>query len=265
VSPRQPNAVPAQGEIRGASAPALLGREVEAIAERGFAFVHGDLMRPLLEQHGALSDWAALSASWAELELDRYMADGGRYRRRRHAVFTVTAQGAIRREAHQPHYQDREYNALNGGVARWFEPIAEAIGDGPSLRTILAFCGDLFGRLSPSTASWRVEAHQFRIEAQPGVSGLPTPEGVHRDGVDYVLVLLIARHNIVSGTTTIHDLEQRCLGEFTLTVPFDAALVHDARVFHGVTAVEPLDPSVPAYRDVLVVTFRTEPLAAVIE
>lgn len=229
----------------------------DSFDQRGFAFVHADRMRPMLEQHGALSDWAAFSASWDDLELDRYMADGGRYRRRRHAVFTVTAGGAITREPHQPHYQDREYNALNGGVARWFEPIASAAGAGPSMRTILAFCADLFGGLSPSTRAWKVEAHQFRIEALPGVSGLPTPEGVHRDGVDYVLVLLIARSNIVSGTTTIHDLDRRCLGEFTLTDPFDAALVHDARVFHGVTAVEPLDPAAPAHRDVLVVTFRS--------
>lgn len=238
--------------------PALPGRDAreDAIAQRGFAFVHGETMRQNLEQVGPLSDWAAFSASWGELELDRYMADGGRYRRRRHAVYSVTSDGAIRREAHQPHYQDREYNALNGGVARWFAPIAEEIGNGPSLRTILAFCGALFGGLSPSTRAWRVEAHQFRIEALPGASGLPTPEGVHRDGVDYVLVLLITRKNIVSGTTTIHDASRRCIGEFTLTVPFDAALVHDARVYHGVTAVEPLDPAAVAYRDVLVITFR---------
>jgi hypothetical protein len=223
---------------------------------RGFAFVHGEEMRASLEQAGALSDWAAFSASWGDLETDRYMADGGRYRRRRHAVYSVTAEGEIQREAHQPHYQDREYNALNGGVARWFAPIAAEVGEGPSLRTILAYCGEVFGSLSPETRAWRVEAHQFRIEALPGAAGLPTPEGVHRDGVDYVLVLLIARQNIVSGTTTIHDADRRCLGEFTLTVPFDAALVHDARVYHGVTAVEPLDPAAVAYRDVLVVTFR---------
>ena len=40
------------------------------------------------------------------------------------------------------------------------------------------------------------------------------------------------------------------------TQPFDAALVDDARVYHGVTPVQPLDPALPAHRDVLVVTFR---------
>jgi hypothetical protein len=79
--------------------------------------------------------------------------------------------------------------------------------------------------------------------------------------VDFVLVLLIGRTNIVEGTTTIHDFDHRELGSFTLTEPLDAALVDDRRVFHGVTAVRPVDPARPAYRDVLVVTYRAIPHA----
>ena len=62
--------------------------------------------------------------------------------------------------------------------------------------------------------------------------------------------------NIRSGTTTVHDLDKRTLGSFTLTDPLDAALVDDARRYHGVTPVEPENPDQPAWRDVLVVTFR---------
>ena len=106
--------------------------------------------------------------------------------------------------------------------------------------------------------AWHVELHQFRIEARPGQEGRPTPEGMHRDGVDWVLVLMVRRENIASGETTIYDLAKHPLGSFTLTEPLNSALVDDSRVFHGVTAVEPLDPRSPAYRDVLVVTFRRE-------
>jgi hypothetical protein len=127
---------------------------------------------------------------------------------------------------------------------------------GESLGTILAFCNEFFGSLAPAVPQWHVEVHQFRIEACTGTSGEPTPEGSHRDGVDFVLVLLIDRHNIASGTTTIHSQDGQPLGEFTLTRPLDAALIHDPRVFHGVTPVTPLDPDEPARRDVLVVTFR---------
>ena len=124
------------------------------------------------------------------------------------------------------------------------------------MRAILSFCLRLYGPLRPA-AAWHIECHQFRIEARPDAAGLPTPEGVHRDGVDYVLVLLVARTNIASGTTTVHALDGTTLGDFTLAQAFDSALVDDSRVMHGVTAVQPLDPTKPAYRDVLVVTLKT--------
>jgi hypothetical protein len=212
-------------------------------------------MRALLTEAGPLSDWQAFEASWDALEVDRYMADGGRYRRRRHAVFGALDGGQIRREPHQPHYQSEEYNPLHGGIMRWFEPILPDVASGPSMVTILRYCRSLFESLASRTARWKIEVHQFRIEARAGEEGRPTPEGLHRDGVDYVLVLLIGRYNIASGTTSIHALDGGLLGQFTLTHPFDAAVVDDTRVAHGVTPVEPIDPSLPAYRDVLVVTF----------
>lgn len=227
-----------------------------AVARDGFVFVQAQAMAELLAALGSLADWPSLAASWNDLSLDTYMADGGRYRRRRHAVYAVTREGVIARQAHQPHYQSLDYNRLNGGIARWFEPVDATLGAGASVRTILDTCRQLFGRLSPEVLQWHVELHQFRIEAGPGERGQPTPEGLHRDGVDHVLVLLVARSNIAQGTTTIHALDRRLLGSFTLTDPFDAAIVDDARVYHGVTAVEPLDPARPAHRDVLVVTFR---------
>ena len=71
-----------------------------------------------------------------------------------------------------------------------------------------------------------------------------------------MLVLLVDRQNIASGTTTVHRLDGDELGAFTLTEPLDAALLDDSRVAHGVTPIEPVDPARPAYRDVLVVTWR---------
>lgn len=224
----------------------------------GFGFVDGASMRALLSQYGPMSAWAAFASSWDDLAPDTYLASVGRHRRRRYAVFSAHREGAIAREAHQPHYQSLHYNALQGDIERWFEPMRDDIAHNDCLQTVLAFCRDFFGALAPDTLQWHLEVHQFRIEARPGEPGQPTPEGVHRDGVDYVLVLLIDRQNIVSGTTTIHDAQGNQLGSFTLTAPLDAALVDDARVFHGVTAVTPQDPAQPAHRDVLVVTLRRQ-------
>jgi hypothetical protein len=228
----------------------------DLVSREGFAFVRGPAMRKILEQHRSLADWEDFAASWDDLGLDTYMADGGRYRKRRHAAFVADV-GGIRRKPHQAHYQSRDYNPLHGGIARWFDPIVPEIAAGPSVTTILHTCRVLFERLT-SAPAWHIEVHQFRIEARAGVAGRPTPEGTHQDGVDHVLVLLVGRQNIQSGVTTITDLARHPLGSFTLAEPFDAALVDDNRVMHGVTPVEPVDPAHPGFRDVLVVTFRRE-------
>ena len=225
----------------------------------GFAHGQAAEMRAILEARG-LTDWDGFAASWNDLGVDAYMADGGRYRRRRHAALSVGAEG-VRRKPHQPHYQSRDYNPLNGGIARWFDPVTDATGAHPALRAILQFCLEVFDGCTPADTrprSWHVELHQFRVESRAGDAGKPTPEGLHRDGVDWVLVLLVARVNVTSGETSIHDLQKRQLGSFTLTEPMEAALVDDDRVYHGVTPVTPIDPDLPAYRDVLVATFRRE-------
>ena len=229
----------------------------QAVSGQGYAFVPGATLQARLEAHGALDDWAAFADSWNQLPVDTYMADQGRYRRRRHAVYAMDATGNIQRGKHQPHFQTIDYNPMNGGVERWFEPVLAQVGDGPSMRAVLQLCLEIFGAVAGNRAlAWQVEVHQFRIEAQVNAPGLPTPEGMHRDGVDYVLVLLVRRCNISSGTTLVGHPSGDFESSFTLVEPFDAALVDDHRVYHGVTPVQPIDGSLPAYRDVLVVTLR---------
>lgn len=228
----------------------------DALAQDGHARLPAAALRPLLEQGRALADWARFADSWAHLEVDGHMADQGRYRRRRHAHYQLMRSGEATRLPHAPHWQSLDYNPLNGGIQRWFEPVEEVIGEGDSLRRILLFCAAAFAPLAPAVQQWAVEVHQFRIEARAGEPGLPTPEGVHRDGVDCVLVLLVRRENIASGITEIFTPQGERLGSFTLTEPLDAVLIDDHRVHHGVTAVVPVDPARPAYRDVLVVTLR---------
>lgn len=223
---------------------------------KGFAFVPGADFREALDL-GDLPDveWARFAASWDGMARDQYMGDGGRYRFRRYATLAADKTGHITVAAHQPHYQGNEYNRLNGGVARWFEPIPDAVLQGPILTRIFATGTAIFSLLKPGVPS-HVETHQFRIQASTQEPGKPTPEGVHRDGVDVVMVMMVTRENIESGTTTIHAPDGAVLDSFTLTRPFDAALLDDHRCLHGVTAVRPLDPAKPAWRDVLVVTWR---------
>ena len=68
----------------------LLAAIADTIGCDGFAFVRAPEMGAVLEPAG-LSDWASFAASWDDLGVDAYMADGGRYRRRRFAAFRASS------------------------------------------------------------------------------------------------------------------------------------------------------------------------------
>lgn len=206
--------------------------------------------------HEAKVSWADFAKTWDDLGEDLYMADGGRYRRRRYAAFLLDSAGFLRKP-HQAHFQSRDYNPLNGDVQRWFDPILPQTMEHPVTRAIFRACASLLFRAADegTGGSWHVEAHQFRIETTTNQIGRPTPEGLHRDGVDWAFVLLIRRENVREGITEIGSPTGASLGSFLLENPGDAVLLDDRRVLHGVTEIEAVDPSRRAYRDVLVVTF----------
>lgn len=244
------------GALASADAAAVV---VDRLLGEGYAFADGETMRRLIECAGG-TDWDGYARSWDDLGPDRFMADGGTYRKRRFACFAA-AGGDFTPKPPQPHFQTRDNNPLNGGVARVFEPVRDDIASHPFNRAVIAACLHVFTEATPRTrrpAAWHVEMHQFRIEARPGMSGRPTPEGLHRDGVDWVLVLMVRRENVADGVTTIADADRRPLASVTLSEPLDASLADDHRVFHGVSPITAVDPERPAFRDVLVMTFRGE-------
>lgn len=193
--------------------------------------------------------------SWDRLEIDQHMADGGTYRLRRHGTYFATrAGGAVERKAHQPHFQTTKFNDLNGGIERDFAPIENAISDGAVMQGVLGFASRTFGAQSPLN-EWHIEVHQFRINALAN-GGKPTPEGVHRDGVDYVLMLMVSRTNVIDGETRVVDMNDNEVAKFTLMDPFEAVMVNDTRVAHGVTPILPAQAGTAGHRDMLIVTFK---------
>src|SRR3569832_2001097 len=100
----------------------------DAVRRDGFCFARAADVRAALtgSPSGEPPRWGEFARSWDDLRLDEFMADGGRDRRRRHAVFSA-GPGLPRLEPRQAHYQSRDYTPLNGGVARWIEPIVPEV------------------------------------------------------------------------------------------------------------------------------------------
>jgi hypothetical protein len=195
----------------------------------------------------------ALAVSWDDLGPDRYLRDGGHYRKRRHACFVID-HATVVQAPHRAHWQSEEYNALHGGMRRWFEPITEAVIAQPAWTQLLSALGRVFSQLRP-VQRWYVEAHQFRIDTTDGI-GRPTPEGAHRDGVDFVAVFLVDRVDITGGETRVFEADGPGGQRFTLSESWSLLLLDDARVIHESTPIQPVQAG--AHRDTLVLTYRAD-------
>ncbi len=208
-----------------------------------------------------LADLAALAPFWDELPPDRYLRDLGRYRSRRHGCAVVHLDGHEPRLAevpHRPHWQSTAYNALHGGIERSFEPLDRRMADARVWHDLLTSLGACFARVRrPADDRWYVEAHPFRIDTSEGV-GRPTPEGAHRDGVDFVAVILVDRHAITGGETRVFEATGPHGVRFALETPWTALLLDDTRVIHESTPIQPHTDAVRGHRDTLVLTYRAD-------
>jgi hypothetical protein len=222
--------------------PALRGRGYAVLAPETVAALFGVDIAAL----------QTLAADWDDLPPDDYLRDGGRYRRRRHGCFEVGAQGVVR-APHRAHYQPPDYNALHGGLQRWFAPMREETAGASVWTRLLSGLGARLSALRPAEP-WYVEAHQFRIDTTDGI-GRPTPEGAHRDGVDFVAVFLVGRQAIRGGETRVFAADGPDGQRFTLEAPWSLLLLDDTRVIHESTPIQPTASS-GGHRDTLVLTYR---------
>ncbi|RZA22288.1 MAG: hypothetical protein EOP93_00335 [Lysobacteraceae bacterium] len=220
-----------------------------ALRERGFAVLGPGAVSALTGI--PLDEFEAIRPSWDDLRPDDYLRDGGRYRKRRHSCFV--AEGASLQQApHRMHWQSVDYNALHGGMERWFEPMEPAVvAQAAWTKLLLALAGVCSARMP--VPRWFIEAHQFRIDTTDGL-GRPTPEGAHRDGVDFVAVMLVAREGIKGGETRVFEANGPDGQRFTLSEPWSLMLLDDARMIHESTPIQPLDGY--GHRDTLVLTYR---------
>ena len=194
-----------------------------------------------------------VTTSWDDLVIDEYLKDGGKYRQRRHASIQIT-RNQIETVPHRAHWQPTTYNALHGGMHRWFKPIKPEVLRSNVLNNLLIWLADFATQLD-EVSNWFSEVHQFRIDTSDGI-GRPTPEGAHRDGVDWVAVLLIRRHKIKGGETRVFEVDTPNGQRFTLNQPWSLLMLNDRRVIHETTPIQPT--SEKGWRDTLVITLRAD-------
>ena len=229
----------------------------QALLQDGLSLLQPDDFQATLGLPAAdwQSQWPDLAKSWDRLPPDTHLRDGGHYRHRRHACYVQTlASNTLQATPHRAHWQPTDYNALHGGFERWFEPVEPTVSQAALWTGLLLALGRLFAQVKPAP-QWSIEAHQFRIDTAGGV-GRPTPEGAHRDGVDFVVVMLVGRQGVKGGETRVFDAHGPHGLRFVMTEPLTALLLDDTRVIHETTPIQPSGEPSGGYRDTLVLTYR---------
>jgi hypothetical protein len=224
---------------------------VAALRDTGFAVLGPEAVATAA--HVPLEALDGLERSWDDLPPDAHLRDGGAYRFRRHSCFVHDVErGEVLLTPHRAHYQPVTYNALHGGMERWFSPLHTRLAQAPGFVSLVRGLGLLFAEVR-AEKEWFVEAHAFRIDPREGV-GRPTPEGAHRDGVDFVAVVLVDRQGVRGGETRVFDAEGPNGVRFSLSTRWSALLLDDPRVVHETTPI--LLDAPGGHRDTLVLTYR---------
>lgn len=205
-------------------------------------------------------DWERFSQFWEELPLDACMGDGGTYRRRRYSAISHELDGgAVRPLDEHGFLQSKEINRLNGDVVRRFEPVDPALLSSSVFRHLLAHFTARIAQNAPGgepvARVRRVNIHQHRISATGTESGNPTPEGIHRDGVEHIVMMLVARQDVAGGASTVHDNAGTPLFTHTLTNPGDYVFLDDRTCMHSASPVRVAPPAEEGHRDMFFLEF----------
>lgn len=203
----------------------------------------------------------ALAAEWDNLGPDNYLKNSGRFRERRYGRYCyIPAERSIRLLTHRPYFQSETANSYAGGIDRIVDPVTETSVNNPLMNALIDFNYAQFpARDEHASDTWEVACHQFRIIATPDEVGEPTPEGIHRDEIDFGAIHLMSRTNVTGGQSKIYNNDREQIAEFALESRMDTMYWADHSVLHAVTPINPADASRPAVRDILILGYRRTP------
>lgn len=226
------------------------------LATNNFCHVRGpELLKHIEVSHRQVDH---IISFWPNLVLDHYMADGGIYRYRRYGQFELSARcERLNLMPHEAYKQSSEINKLNGDVQRYFEPLETEFSNALLLEKLLKFMAKIYNDRLGQNITWNIKLHPYRIIANTGSTGKPTPEGLHRDGVTFVASLLLQRSNIVGGITTITNNDGELIEQIEMTEPFEIIMADDANSMHEVSPIRAISDK-DNFRDVLVIAFTKQ-------
>jgi hypothetical protein len=148
-------------------------------------------------------------------------------------------------------YVQGQSNKLLGHVPRHFDTVED------DLRSYIEYGFNVVDQnwpLSKYESEWLIHCHQIRVHAMPAVTGIPVPEGIHKDGAEFVLMGCVAREGVKGGISHIYE-DEGAPPIFGVTLMAgQAILVSDRDVYHMVSPV--IAEKDEGYRDMILMGFH---------
>lgn len=187
--------------------------------------------------------------SFSDLALDTYIPVKNRYRR--FAQYRMSHQDGswqFERLPYRPYVTFAKYNSVAGGIKREYQPL---LTDFTEHIRLAAEAIPL-----PPEDDWQINVHQYRIFVDQSRQGVIVPEGVHRDGHEYVFIGVYERANVIGAEMSLRPGDDKDTPYFSTTIHAGQGVVfNDRDVWHYVSEIEAIDPTRAGYRDTVVVAF----------
>jgi hypothetical protein len=201
------------------------------VAANGYGWLNGAELDLNPEEARGLKDLAPL---WDDLVLDPYLKVEGTTRLRRYSRYGLSVEPErIVRLPHQPFSQGEEHNVLFGDQEREFEPCPPELDENPYFRGLAGF---MLQTLPYTNSRWHMRTHMVRTLVSGDASALPSPEGVHRDGYDFIALHMIGRIGVTGGETMVYE-SGREVATGTLINPGDGLILDDQRFTHDASPI----------------------------
>jgi len=206
-----------------------------ALNEQGFALID---LPPVDEQ---------ILDSYENCPVDDYMGHGTRFKR--FAQYRLSPRGSswsFQRLEHRDYTAFKKFNPVGGGMKRSYLPIEADFT--PLIEQGIA------GLELDAGEDWQINVHQNRSRADDSTAAPLTPEGVHHDGHEFVMIAVLRKVNVAGAETRLW-LDGASEPFWTgILEPGQAVLLDDRAIAHDVTDVRSANGG-PAHRDILIVAF----------
>ncbi|MEU9467187.1 2OG-Fe dioxygenase family protein [Streptomyces avermitilis] len=207
---------------------------------------------PLNEQKFALIELPEVSQelldSYEDLPVDEYMGNGTRFKR--FSQYRLRPEGTegwtFELLAHRDYTTFTKFNKVGGGIRRVYQPIkADFV---PLISHGIEELG------LDRSEDWQINVHQNRTRADGDHAGPLTPEGVHHDGHEFVMIAVLHKNNVAGAQTRLWEPGADAPFWTGTLEPGHAVLLDDRSLAHDVTDVESADGG-PANRDIVIIAF----------